>query len=211
VIGRRLAVMAITDPGARIGPLEAARSALRAGVPAIQLRWKGGSARDILELADALRADTREAGALLIINDRLDVAVAADADGVHLGDDDLPLHEARRIAPSGFLIGRSVDTPDEAVAAEAAGADYVGLGPTFPTTSKADLGEDIGLRGVSAVRERVNLPIVAIGGIDRDSAASVIDAGADGIAVIGAIMGSADPEVAARRLLAEVIGALAKR
>jgi thiamine-phosphate pyrophosphorylase len=211
VIGRRLAVMAITDPGARIGALEAARSALHAGVPAIQLRWKGGSARDLLQLADALRADTREAGALLIINDRLDVAVAADADGVHLGDDDLPLHEARRIAPSGFLIGRSVDTPDEAAAAEAAGADYVGLGPVFPTASKADLGEDIGTRGVSAVRERVKLPIVAIGGIDRDSAASVIDAGADGIAVIGAIMGSADPEVAARRLLAEVIGALAKR
>ncbi|MQA91920.1 MAG: thiamine phosphate synthase [Gemmatimonas sp.] len=201
---RQLVVVAITDPSARIGTLEAAQAALQAGVRAIQVRWKDGSPRDTLELADALRRATRAAGALLLINDRVDIALAADADGAHLGDDDLPLPIARQITPSDFILGRSVDTPDEAAAAEVAGADYVGLGPIFNTASKSGLGDAIGPTGVAAVRDRVSLPIVAIGGIDRSRAAPVIEAGADGIAVIGAIMGALDPYSAARQLVEEV-------
>jgi thiamine-phosphate pyrophosphorylase len=204
LIPDKLAVVAITDPRASIGMLAAAEAALRAGVGALQLRWKDAVARDLLALADALRSRTREAGALLLVNDRVDVALAAGADGAHLGDDDLPLSVARRITPPGFILGRSVDNPDEAERAENEGADYVGLGPIFRTASKGDAPPPIGVEGVAAVRRRVHIPIVAIGGIEIGNAAALIGAGAAGVAVIAAIMSSDDPEGAARRLLGEV-------
>src|SRR5690606_15107195 len=139
-LAERLALIVITDPSARIGVRSAVTAALAAGAPAIQLRWKDGSSREMLELARELRRDTAAAGALLFINDRVDVALASGADGVHLGDDDIPVEVARRIAPRPFLIGRSVDTPEEANAARLAGADYVGAGPIFSTLSKEDTG-----------------------------------------------------------------------
>lgn len=200
----RLALTVITDPKATIGTVEAVEGALRGGAPAVQLRWKGAPTRDLFQIASRLRDATRFSGALLIINDRLDVALAVDADGVHLGDDDLPLSAAREIAPAGFIIGRSVDDADEASAAEAGGADYVGLGPVYPTGSKSGLGSAIGPEGVAAVRRRIDIPIVAIGGIDVSNIGPVVEAGADGVAVIGAVMSAPDPEDTARNLLREI-------
>lgn len=196
--------MVVTDPAAPAGVVHAVRAALRAGTPAVQLRWKEGRTRDLLELGRALRDATAAAGALLIVNDRVDIALAVGADGAHLGDDDLPLPAARGIVPAGFLLGRSVDTPAEAEAAERGGADYVGVGPVFPTGTKLDTGPVIGSVGIRAVRASVSLPILAIGGIGVETAAEVTRAGADGVAVIGAVMGRSDPESAAGELLRQV-------
>lgn len=204
MIDDRLGLVAITDPGAATGMLAAAEAALRAGAGTIQLRWKAAPAREMLALADALRTRCAAVGALLIVNDRVDIALAAEADGAHLGDDDLPLPVARRITPPGFILGRSVDTVEEAMRAEDDGADYVGLGPVFGTSSKGDLPPPIGVEGVSAVRKAIRIPLVAIGGIDEGNAAQVIRSGATGVAVIAAIMGRPDPEAATRTLLREI-------
>jgi thiamine-phosphate pyrophosphorylase len=200
----RLTLTVITDPSAPQGVERAAEAALAAGATTVQLRWKTASTRELLGLARDLRIVTREAGALLIINDRVDVALATDADGAHLGDDDLPLEVARRIVPVEFVLGRSVDTIEEASAAVAGGADYVGLGPVYATDTKRDTGPVLGLAGVAAVRARVSLPIVAIGGIRPGTAAGVIRAGADGIAVVGAVMSAADPYGATASILREI-------
>lgn len=200
-LAERLALMIITDPQAMNGPVMAAEAALQGGATAVQLRWKGASTRDLLDMAVELRALTRRYEALLLVNDRLDVALASSADGAHLGDDDLPLEVARRIAPPPFIIGRSVDNASEARAAEAAGADYVGLGPIFPTGSKTGLGAAIGPEGIAEVRPSIEIPLVAIGGIDALNAPRVLRAGADGIAVIGAVMMSEDPAAMAAELL----------
>lgn len=200
----QLALVVITDPAAQVGAMEMALAALRAGARTIQIRWKGGTTREIVALAGELRGPTRDAGALLIVNDRVDVALVAGADGVHLGDDDIPVEDARRMAPAGFIIGRSVDTRNEAIAAERAGADYVGFGPIHPTGSKTDTGPVVGEAMLAALREAVSLPLVAIGGITRENAGAAIRAGADGVAVIGAIAGQADPETATAALLAEI-------
>ncbi len=197
----RLRLMVITDPAAPSGVPAAVEAALAGGATAIQLRSKGGSTRAMVELGRELRRLTREVSALLLVNDRVDVALAVEADGAHLGDDDLPLPVARRITPAGFVLGRSVDNAAEAVAAAREGADYLGLGPVFPTRSKDGLGEAIGPAGVVEVRASVELPFVGIGGIDAENAASVAAAGADGIAVIGAVMMSSDPGRSARELL----------
>lgn len=207
-LAARLAVVAITD--ASCGPgrtlVEVVTAVLRGGIPAIQLRAKREPTRDMVELGRALRAETRRAGALLFVNDRVDVALVIGADGAHLGDDDLPLPAARSITPQGFLLGRSVDTAQQAAEAERQGADYVGVGPVFQTASKADAGPAVGIQRVSAVRSATALPLVAIGGIDAANAAGVARAGADGVAVIRALMQARDPEAAARELLAEVRG-----
>lgn len=200
----RLSLMVITDSTVPMGPMAAALSALSGGATAVQIRWKNASTRQLLELARELREPTRRAGAILIINDRLDVALAADADGVHLGDDDLPLTEARAIVRDGFLIGRSVDSAEEAAAAVRDGADYVGLGPIHSTATKGDTGPVVGLDGISAVRARVSLPIVAIGGLGPTTAAAAIGAGADGIAVVSSVMRAADPQSATAALMVEV-------
>jgi thiamine-phosphate pyrophosphorylase len=200
----RLALMVITDPGARIGMVAAAEAATAAGAPALQLRWKGATTRQLLDAARELRSVTRGSGALLIVNDRVDIAMAVGADGAHLGHDDLPLAAARRIVPRNFLLGKSVDTPDQAADAEAAGADYLGLGPIFATTSKLDTGAVVGEEGIAAVRSRIGIPFVGIGGIDAGNAALVVAAGADGAAVLGAVMAAADPAAATRSLLEAV-------
>lgn len=198
--------MAITDPAATAGLVEAANRVVAAGVPALQLRWKGATARQLLAIAEAFRPTTSAARTLLILNDRLDVALAAGADGVHLGDDDIPLHVARRLAPTPFLIGRSVDTPEEAVAAERAGADYLGAGPVFATGSKLDTGPVLGLDGFARVCRAVSVPVVGIGGVAAANAADVFRAGAAGVAVLGAVMFAGDPGEAVKGLMREVRG-----
>ena len=180
---------------------EVVRAALRAGAPAIQLRDKSASARDLLEQAVTLRTLTREHGALLFINDRMDVALAAGADGVHLGPDDIPLAAARRAAPPGFLIGVSTDDPDAARRAEKEGADYIGCGAVFGTTSKDVGGEAIGAAQLGRVVQAVDIPVVGIGGVGVSNVTQVAAAGAAGAAVIATVMKAADIETAVTSVL----------
>ena len=183
------------------------REALAGGAPTIQLRLKSASARELLEAAQTLMPVVRSAGALFIVNDRLDVALAAGADGVHLGPDDLPVKDVRRVANarSGvadtFIVGYSTDTTDEAARAEAEGADYLGVGAVYATANKSDAGDVIGLKGLRRVVKAVSIPVVAIGGITPERAPAVAKTGACGSATIGAVMSAAEPAEAVRELL----------
>jgi len=183
------------------------REALAGGAPTIQLRLKSASARELLEAAQTLMPVVRSAGALFIVNDRLDVALAAGADGVHLGPDDPPVKDVRRVADarSGvadtFIVGYSTDTRDEAARAEAEGADYLGVGAVYATANKSDAGDVIGLEGLRRVVKAVSIPVVAIGGITPERAPAVAKTGACGSATIGAVMSAAEPAEAVRELL----------
>ena len=184
------------------------RVALAAGAPTIQLRLKGASARELLVAALTLIPIVRSAGGLFIVNDRLDVALAAGADGVHLGPDDPPVTDARAVAAEtlgaaadGFILGCSVDTPDAAAQAEAEGADYLGVGTVYATANKSDAGNVIGLEGLKRVVDAVSIPVVGIGGITPERANAVAETGACGSAVIGAVMDSPEPAEAVRALL----------
>lgn len=197
-------LLVITDralAGDRSVP-EVVDAALRAGVRAIQLRNKGESARELLAIGGELRALTRDAGALLFVNDRLDVALALEADGVHLGPEDLPVAAARAAAPVGFLIGCSADEPEVARRAVEDGADYIGCGTVYPTTTKMNAGEVVGVDGLDRVARAVPVPVVGIGGITIARAREVAGTRAAGIAVVGAVMAAPDPAAAARALLA---------
>jgi thiamine-phosphate pyrophosphorylase len=166
------------------------------------LRNKAASARDLLAQARALRELTRRWRALFFVNDRFDVALAAGADGVHLGPEDLPVAEIRRSAPQGFLIGHSTDIPENAVRAARSGADYIGCGAVFPTSTKADAGSEIGLAGLSRVVDAVGIPVVGIGGVTPAGARRIAEGThAAGVAVIGAVMGAEDPGRAVEALL----------
>jgi len=195
--------MVLTDPRPACGRdlLDVAARCIAAGATAIQLRDKNADARELVETARALRSMARDAGTLVVVNDRLDVALAAGVDGVHLGPDDLPVSRARPIVPVDFLIGYSTDDPDLARAAAADGASYLGVGAVYPTRSKPGLdGEAIGPDRVAEVLAAANLPGVGIGGITPDNAATVAAAGA-GVAVLSAVMQSPHPARAVRRLL----------
>lgn len=190
-------------------------AALEAGAPALQLRDKDATPAELYRHAIALRERTRRQGALLFLNDRLDVALAAGADGVHLGPDDLPVPaaltavaRARATAPPRdpgdrpFLVGFSTDDPATARAAEAAGADYIGCGAVFGTTSKAEVGDErIGIERLAEVARAVRIPVVGIGGITPANVADIAAAGAAGAAVIGSVMAADDPATAVRALL----------
>jgi thiamine-phosphate pyrophosphorylase len=172
-----------------------------AGAPAVQLRDKSCGARALAEQARALAPIVQGSGALLFVNDRLDVALAVAADGVHLGPDDLPVAAARRVAPPRFLIGASTDDPGEARRLIAAGADYIGCGTVYTTSSKSDAGSAIGLAGLRRVVDAVQAPVVGIGGVTPARAADVATTGAAGIAAIGALMGARDVGDAVRAFL----------
>ncbi len=177
-----------------------AQRAIAGGADAIQIRDKACSPSELLRAARELRPVCRKSGTLFMVNDRLDVAVACGADGVHLGQDDMRAGTARQLAPPGFIIGVSVGTVGEAVEAEREGADYIALSPTFSTASKDDAGPGHGLERLREIRRAVSIPVVAIGGIDRQNVRDVIAAGADGIAVISAVVASPDITAAAREL-----------
>jgi thiamine-phosphate pyrophosphorylase len=170
---------------------------LAGGAKIIQLREKEVSTREFVELALQVREITRRYGARLIINDRVDVALAASADGVHLGQEDMPLPVARELVGTA-IIGVSVATVEEAVAA--AGADYLGVSAVFGTPTKAE-APAVGLEGLKKIREATGLPLVAIGGINAGNAAGVVRAGADGVAVVSAVMGARSPRRAVEELL----------
>ncbi|MDN5344781.1 MAG: thiamine-phosphate pyrophosphorylase [Clostridia bacterium] len=199
-----LYVIITTSLGGGRPTLELVRQALAGGATAIQLREKELPARQLVALGREIRELTRSAGATFIIDDRLDVALAVEADGVHIGQEDLPAAIARRLLGPGRILGVSVGTVDQARQAVADGADYLGVGTLFATSSKGDAGEPIGLAGLKAIREAVTVPIVGIGGINSSNAAGVMAAGADGVAVISAVIGAPDITAAARELLAAV-------
>jgi len=198
--------MVLTDPTPACGRdlLDIVSECTAAGATAIQLRDKSADARRLLDIARALRSVTRDAGVLLIVNDRIDVAMAADADGVHLGPGDLPVSHARAVAPEGFLIGYSTDDPCVAKRAADDGADYLGVGAVYRTHSKPGLaGEAIGPSRVADVLRAADLPGVGIGGITPANAATVFATGA-GVAVLSAIMHSDHPAGSILDILAAI-------
>jgi thiamine-phosphate pyrophosphorylase len=180
----------------------AVRAAVAGGVDVVQLRDKALSARERYELGRELRTITAEAGVDFVVDDRVDLAQALDADGVHVGQSDLPVPVARDLLGPDAVVGCSVSTVAEAERAAAEGADYLGVGAVYDTDSKDVDPAEAGL-GPERVREiaaAVDLPLVAIGGIDAANAAAVVEAGADAVAVISAIAAAEDPETATRRL-----------
>ncbi len=183
-----------------------AEAALLAGVRVVQVREKGGSALRALEVALNLRRLTRQYGALLLVDDRIDIAMAAGADGVHLGQEDLPIELARRLLGSDALVGLSITDLAQLDAAGAAEADYLGVGAVFPTGSKGD-ATLTGLPLLAAARAATPAPIVAIGGIDATNAGLAVAAGADSVAVISAITQAADTAGAVEALTAAVLAA----
>jgi thiamine-phosphate pyrophosphorylase len=199
----RLRLYLVLDPDAVSGgPVAVARVALASGVTMLQLRCKHRTDRETLELAVPLRMTCRRLGIPFILNDRLDLALACDADGVHLGVDDLPLSAARSLSAPGFIIGYSPEHDEQIANAAANGATYLGIGPVFSTSTKKDAGAALGLTEFARRRDLTRLPVVGIGGIGPGNAASVLAAGADGIAVVSAIVGQPDPAAATRNLLA---------
>ena len=195
---------AILDPEqTRSRPAERVLAALlEAGVSILQLRVKSLPPVDFLELAKQARAVTRAHGCQLIINDRVDIALACGADGVHLGQDDLPLSAGRKLMGQ-KIIGISTHDLDQARAAERAGADYIGFGPMFGTRTKATGYEARGPEMLQQIRRAVTLPIVAIGGITEDNVQEVWQAGADSVAIIGDVLHDNDPGAKALRILSQ--------
>lgn len=176
------------------------QAAIEGGATVVQLRDKHASTRELVEFGRALQRLTRSAGIPLIINDRVDVALALDADGVHVGDDDMPPELARQLLGPDRLLGVSADSVEAAQRAEQAGADYLGVGDVFGTRTKPDAGTPIGLERLAAIAKSVEIPVVGIGGVTLENAPAVIQAGAAGVAVISAVLGAADPAAAARAL-----------
>ncbi|GIV94241.1 thiamine phosphate synthase [Chloroflexus aurantiacus] len=195
----------VTDAGLSRGRSHRAviEAAIVGGATVVQYREKHASTRQMIVEAQELRDLTRRAGVPLIVNDRVDVALAVDADGVHVGQDDMPVALARRLIGN-KLLGVSAHSLSEALQAVRDGADYLGVGPIFATTTKPDAASPIGLDGLRAIRQHVSIPIVAIGGINQANAADVMRAGADGIAVVSAVVAADDVTAAARQLRALV-------
>ncbi|PSL42331.1 thiamine-phosphate diphosphorylase [Salsuginibacillus halophilus] len=166
--------------------------AMQGGADIIQLRDKKSSKLEVLEKARKLRQLTYDYGVTFIVNDHIDVALTVDADGIHLGQDDLPLADARQIVGPDKLIGISTHAIEEAKAAEAGGADYIGAGPVFPTNTKEDVVDPVATSYVQAVKAEVNIPFVAIGGIKLHNVDEVLEAGAERICVVSEIVGAED-------------------
>jgi thiamine-phosphate pyrophosphorylase len=185
---------------------EIMEEAIAGGVTMLQIREKNACTREFFEMACIARNITKARRIPLVINDRLDVALAVEADGLHIGQSDLPLQAARKIAGGKLFIGVSAGTVEDALAAEKDGADYLGAGAVFPTGSKDDAGSAIGLEGLSRICAAVKIPVVGIGGIGLANAADVMKSGAAGIAVISAILAQKDIKAASETLKAQIGG-----
>ncbi|TXL71709.1 thiamine phosphate synthase [Vineibacter terrae] len=181
-------------------------AAVRGGVTMVQLRDKGDHVGRFVQEARAVRQVLEGTGVPLIINDRVDVAHAIGADGVHLGQRDLPVRDARRLLGREAIIGLSIEQAAQLAHADLAAVDYLGAGPVFATATKPDAAPPLGLDGLAAIRTACGLPVVAIGGLSLDNAAGVIAAGADGIAVVSAVMAAHDVTHAAAQLRARIGG-----
>ena len=185
-------------------PLDVLDACLDAGVRLVQMREKEGSDLDLFRLGRVFREKTKAAGALMIIDDRVDLALALDADGVHLGQSDLPIAEARRIAPE-LVLGASSHNPDEAITAQNAGASYVNIGPVYPTQTKSVPTGVVGLDMVDAIRPLLRVPFTCMGGIKADNISPVLAHGARHCAVVTAVTAAADPRAAAAELRALIL------
>ena len=192
----------VTDRRLSLGrsTVEVVAAAVSGGVTCVQLREKHCSTREFLEEARRVRELLAGTGVPLIINDRLDVALAVAADGVHLGQNDMHISDARRLVGERLVIGISAESVADAIRAEAEGADYIGVSPVFTTPTKMDTAPPLGLEGLREIRRAVSLPLVAIGSIRHDNAAEVLRAGADGLAVVSAIVSAPCPRTAAAGL-----------
>ena len=179
---------------------EVARLAYEGGADVVQLRMKNADGREMLEQANLIRGYADEMCKLFIVDDRVDIAMASGADGVHLGQSDMPLEAARKLMGDDAIIGISVDNVEEAIAAQEGGADYVGVGAVFQTSTKPDAQQGVGLGAVFEVRQAVDIPVVAIGGINRGNIQDVIRAGADAAAVVSAVVAQDDVSAAAHEL-----------
>ena len=207
-LASRLALHVLTDRQWSRGRdmLSVAVAALDGGATVIQLRDKTASTRVLVEEGLALRGLTRERGALLIVNDRVDVALAVEADGAHVGQDDMPVESARRLLGPNRILGVSAATLEEAQEAVAGGANYLGVGPIFSSLGKADAGPATGIHLLTELAQRYAVPLVAIGGITAENAAEVVRAGACGVAVITAVVYAEDITAASRQLRLAVEG-----
>ena len=185
---------------------EILEQAIAGGVTMVQIREKDMCSREFYDITCAALEITRARKVPLVVNDRLDIALASGADGLHLGQSDMPLEAARKVAGGRLFIGVSAGTVEEAIAAGRGGADYLGAGAVFPTSSKADAGDAIGLERLAAICAAVSIPVVGIGGIGPHNAASVMESGAAGIAVISAILSEKDIRAAAESLWARIGG-----
>ena len=196
----------VTDRKLSLGRslLEVINPAVDGGVTVVQLREKEIDSRQFYREAMGIKVFLDSRNIPLIINDRLDIALAIDAAGVHLGQEDLPIDVARKILGPGKVIGASVFTPDEALQAEAMGADYLGLSPIFVTATKPELMNQIGLEGIGPIRRATRLPLIGIGSMNETNACSVIRAGLDGVAVVSAICCKPDACAAAEKIMQEI-------
>ena len=193
----KLKLYVITDR--RLKPeIKSVREALEGGATSIQLRIKNASTREMIKIGKRIRELTKEYDALYFVDDRLDVALATNADGVQLGPEDMPISLARGIAPN-LIIGASVYSLEEALQAEKERADYLGAGSVFPTPTKAGV-RVIGVEGLRKIVKSVKIPVVAIGGINHKNARDVLKTGVDGIAIISAIMGAEDVKKATEEM-----------
>ena len=186
---------------------EVVAKAIAGGAGIIQLRDKESTSKKLIQDGFSLRELTKEKNVIFIINDRVDVALAVNADGVHLGQDDFPVNLARKIIGEDKIIGVSVGSVEEAIQAVKDSTDYVSIGSIFPTQTKPDAGDAVGTRIITEIKKHVSVPLVAIGGITADNIAQVATAGADCAAVISAVIGADDVKVAAQRLIKKFLNA----
>jgi thiamine-phosphate pyrophosphorylase len=187
--------------------LDIVMAAANGGVTCVQLREKDCSTLEFIEQALSIKDYLSARGIPLIINDRLDVAQAVKADGIHLGQTDMPLDMARVIVGDSMIIGISAESLEDAIKAEKGGADYLGVSPIYATPTKTDTAPPLGLEGLRQIRAAVEIPLVGIGGLNRENAVEVIRNGADGVAVVSAIVAAEDPEAAAGELNQLITGA----
>ncbi|MDR3206294.1 MAG: thiamine phosphate synthase [Candidatus Methanoplasma sp.] len=179
---------------------EVARLAYEGGADAVQLRMKGAPAGEMLRQAKIIKEAADRLSKFFIVNDRVDIAAAVDADGVHLGLSDIPVEDARKILGDDKIVGATVHNLREAFAAAEAGADYLSVGSIFSTKTKADAVQMVGLDAIFEIKEALDIPLIAIGGIDRGNIQDVIRAGADGVAVVSAVVSKPDISAAAHEL-----------
>ncbi|MCK4648566.1 thiamine phosphate synthase [bacterium] len=185
-------------------PIQVAREAIAGGASAIQLREKELESGDLCHLASSLKKAARKKKALFIVNDRVDIAKACDADGVHLGNKDLPINIARKLLGKKKIIGVTVRNLSQALRAQREGADYVSLGPIFFTKTKKDLPPPQGLKVITRIKGKIKIPLLAIGGINRNNVAQVMRAGADGAAVASAVVRAKNVRKSTKELLRQI-------
>ncbi|WP_448615198.1 thiamine phosphate synthase [Modestobacter sp. URMC 112] len=200
----------LTDARGGRAALDAVAAAVSAGAPVVQVRAKDCTDRVLYEFARAVVGICGDTTTCLV-NDRVDVALAVGADGTHLGAEDLPLDAARRVAGPGHLLGGTARDPVRAAELVAQGADYLGVGPAWPTTTKTGLPGPLGAARIGAVAAAVEVPVIAIGGVTADRVGELVAAGAAGVAVVSAVTAAADPAAATRELLRALDDALAAR